>query len=117
RVRESVLDLAQSGDARLRFQVALSLGEWDSDRILGPLAEIALRGADDRWTRLAVASSVPHRAGALATVLLGPKRGLTREGGVGGPAGAVAGTGGAGRGAARAGRGGGALAGPARADG
>src|SRR5207253_1806899 len=64
RIREYVFDLAENGDAQLRFQVALSLGEWDDDRILGPLANIALRGADDRWTRLAVASSVPKRAGA-----------------------------------------------------
>src|SRR5207248_432928 len=56
RVRADVFRLAGSDDARLRFQVALSLGEWDDDRILGPLAEIALRGADDRWTRLAVVS-------------------------------------------------------------
>src|SRR5262249_52281216 len=79
RVRDSVLDLANSGDAALRFQVALSLGEWDDDRVLGPLAEIALRGAGDRWTRLAVASSVPKRAGALVGKLLAMKKGLTQE--------------------------------------
>jgi len=79
RIRKCVFDLAKRGDAPLRFQVALSLGEWDDDRILVPLAEIALRGADDRWTRLAVASSVPKRAGALIAVLLGSKKGLTTE--------------------------------------
>lgn len=65
-----VLALADDRDDRVRFQVALSLGAWDDDRILGPLARIALSGADDRWTRLAVASAVPERAGALAVTLI-----------------------------------------------
>ena len=52
--------LADAADTRLRFQVALSLGEWDDDRILAPLAKIAQATAEDRWTRLAVA--VPCRA-------------------------------------------------------
>jgi putative membrane-bound dehydrogenase-like protein len=68
-VRERIIALAADADARLRFQVALSLGEWDDDQILAPLARIALAGADDRWTRLAVASSVPKRAGALMVTL------------------------------------------------
>src|SRR5262249_44371527 len=56
-------------DARLRFQVALSLGEWDDNRVVPPLARIALAGADDPWTRLAVASAVPRRAGLLIAEL------------------------------------------------
>jgi putative membrane-bound dehydrogenase-like protein len=76
-LQERVTALAGDADARLRFQVALSLGEWDDDRILTPLARIALVGADDHWTRMAVASAVPRRAGALIAALcrLGP--GLT----------------------------------------
>ncbi|MBI1914012.1 MAG: HEAT repeat domain-containing protein [Planctomycetes bacterium] len=76
---EHVLRLASDPDAQVRFQVALSLGQWDDDRILDPLANIALRGANDRWTRLAVASSVPKRAGALVARLLETKLGLTKE--------------------------------------
>src|SRR5207249_2636243 len=45
-------------DPRVRFQVALSLGEWDDPRIIAPLAKIAMAGAEDKWTRLAVASSL-----------------------------------------------------------
>src|SRR5207249_12228931 len=48
------------------------------ERILAPLARIALAGADDRWTRAAVASAVPRRGSALLGTLLrqpvfGPK--------------------------------------------
>ncbi len=71
-VRQAVVGLAADPDARLRYQVALTLGEWDDDAILGPLARIAVAGAEDRWTRLAVASSVPTRSGALLGKLLGP---------------------------------------------
>jgi putative membrane-bound dehydrogenase-like protein len=71
-VRRRVLELAGDGDARLRFQVALSLGEWDDDRILPALARIAVANADDPWSRLAVGSSVPRRAEALIALLLRP---------------------------------------------
>ena len=60
---------AADRDAQVRFQVALSLGEWDSDRILKPLAAIALADADDHWTRMAIASAVPNRAGALLALV------------------------------------------------
>jgi putative membrane-bound dehydrogenase-like protein len=61
----------------LAFRLALTLGEWDDDRILDPLAKIALKQADDKWVRLAVESSVPKRAGGLVATLL--KQGLTKE--------------------------------------
>jgi len=68
-LQERALALAGDEDPRVRYQAALSLGEWDDDRIVAPLAKIALRGADDIWTRAAVASAVPKRAGALAGAL------------------------------------------------
>lgn len=75
-IAEAVLALADDRDARLRFQVALSLGEWDDDRIVDPLARVTLAGTADPWTRLAVASAVPRRAGALVARLLTMKAGL-----------------------------------------
>ncbi|MBY0526019.1 MAG: c-type cytochrome [Gemmataceae bacterium] len=60
-----LIELADDPDAQLRFQVALSLGAWDDDRILKPLARIARTNVDDPWSRMAVASAVPTRAGAL----------------------------------------------------
>src|SRR5262249_36849281 len=64
--------LAADADSQVRFQVALSLGEWDDDRILPSLASIALAGAGDRWTRLAGARAGPKRGGALIVLLLAP---------------------------------------------
>ena len=49
--------------------MALSLGELDDIAIFEPLARIALAGADDDWTRLAVASAVPRQAGLLVAEL------------------------------------------------
>jgi putative membrane-bound dehydrogenase-like protein len=64
-LQEAVLALAKDDDARVRFQAALALGAWDSDATLPALAAIARAGAADRWTRLAVATAVPTRAGRL----------------------------------------------------
>ena len=69
-LRKRVIELASDGDARLRFQVALSLGEAPGPEMLAPLAEIALAGADDVWTRRAVLTSVPDRPHELLIRLL-----------------------------------------------
>jgi putative heme-binding domain-containing protein len=53
-----LIAMAADPDPRVRCQVALALGEWDSDRVVAPLARIALAAGDDSWTRLAVASSL-----------------------------------------------------------
>ncbi|CAN5870952.1 hypothetical protein BH23PLA1_BH23PLA1_22710 [soil metagenome] len=78
-IQQRLIGLASDPDPRVRFEVALALGDLDDDRILNPLARIALQGADDRWTRNAVASSVPDRAGALIATLLSPEINLTAE--------------------------------------
>jgi putative membrane-bound dehydrogenase-like protein len=70
KMRSAVAALADDPDARLRYQVALTLGEWNGDTTLLPLARIARAGGEDRWTRLAIASAVPRRAGALIGLLL-----------------------------------------------
>jgi len=76
-IQKGVLALAADADARVRFQAALSLGQWDDDRIVPALAKIAAGGSDDPWTRAAVASSVPQRAGTLLSALLKPDAELT----------------------------------------
>ncbi len=76
-VQERVGALAADPDAQVRFQAALSLGAWDDERTVPPLARIALAGAEDRWTRVAVASAVPRRAGHLIAALL--RQGLTSQ--------------------------------------
>lgn len=45
----------------VRFQVALTLGEWDDARAVGPLARIARRDLQDPWIRAAVANASIHR--------------------------------------------------------
>jgi putative membrane-bound dehydrogenase-like protein len=71
-VQERLVALAGDPDVRVRFQAALSLGEWNSDAILKPLARIANANSQDRWTRLAVASSVGNRSGALIPLVEDP---------------------------------------------
>jgi putative membrane-bound dehydrogenase-like protein len=78
-IQKEALALAADVDARVRYQAALSLGEWDDERIVPALAKIAAAGADDRWTRAAVASAVPRRTGALLATLLKPASGLTAK--------------------------------------
>ncbi len=69
-IQQRVIALAADDDPQVRFQAALSLGAWDDDRVLLPLARIALAQIDDPWTRLAVQTAVPRRAGALLGNLL-----------------------------------------------
>ncbi|HJT30832.1 MAG TPA: PVC-type heme-binding CxxCH protein [Pirellulales bacterium] len=69
-LRHRVIELAGDPDARLRFQVALSLGFAPGDDVIAPLARIALRGADDVWTRRAVLTSVGTRPGKLMIAMI-----------------------------------------------
>ena len=78
-IQQRVIALAADDDPQIRFQVALSLGAWDDDRVLLPLARIALAQIDDPWTRLAVQTAVPTRAGALLSRLFGKNAELLGE--------------------------------------
>jgi len=64
-IQKSLTALATDTDPRVRFQAALSLGYWNDDSILEPLASIAAKDGADRWTRLAICSSVAERSGKL----------------------------------------------------
>lgn len=63
--------LAEDGDPHVRFQAALSLGQWDDDSILIVFRDMLHGQESDRWTRLAIASSVyrPGHAGKLLASL------------------------------------------------
>ncbi len=66
----SVVSLADDDDARVRFQVALSLGETGDPRASVALAKVARRDAGDRWMRTAVlSSSLKLAAGMLQSML------------------------------------------------
>jgi putative membrane-bound dehydrogenase-like protein len=76
RLTERVDDFLKPGEP-WAFRLALTLGEWDNDDIIPPLTKIALAHSGDKWTRLAVESSVANRSGKLIASLL--KSGLTKE--------------------------------------
>jgi len=71
-VAEQLARMAEDPDEHVRWQVALSIGARDNDDILGPLAKIANAKIEDKWTRLAVATSVPTRAGKLLSRIQDP---------------------------------------------
>jgi putative membrane-bound dehydrogenase-like protein len=64
-IQLAVKQLAFDADPQVRFQLALSLGLWDDEEVVLPLSVIASEGSKDHWTRTAVASAVPTRAGQL----------------------------------------------------
>ena len=65
-----VISMANDPSPRVRFQVALTLGEIDDPRAGVALANIARRDADDTWIRTAVlSSSLKHAAGMLESLI------------------------------------------------
>ena len=69
-LQSKVLALAGDDDARVRFQVAFSLGELGGASVAEALARIAVRDADDPWIRTAILSSVLGSADDLLARLL-----------------------------------------------
>ncbi len=66
RFAQQVLRAADDSDARVRFQLALSLGNWDDARAGATLARILRRDPYDPWIRAAVlTSALPHVTGLL----------------------------------------------------
>ncbi len=66
----AVLSLANDDDMRVRFQVALSLGDVDDPRAAAALGGILRRDMSDRWMRAAVMSARPTSAAPLLEELL-----------------------------------------------
>jgi putative membrane-bound dehydrogenase-like protein len=61
--------LGDDVDPQVRFQLALSLSQWDDPRAGAVLARVARRDASDPWTRAAVLSSAPAHLVPLLTAL------------------------------------------------
>lgn len=57
----ALVTAAGDADPRVRFAVALVLGSWADARAVEPLAAIAARDGQDRWTRAAVLSGIGAR--------------------------------------------------------
>ena len=58
-IQQAVLKLM--GDAGVRYQLALSLGEWNDPRAGQALGEIARASMGDPWIRAAILSSAVHQ--------------------------------------------------------
>ena len=65
-----LLALADDREIRVRFQVALALGDLDDGRAPGALARIAARDVGDPWVRLAVLSGLRETAWPFLQALL-----------------------------------------------
>ncbi|RYD34590.1 MAG: c-type cytochrome, partial [Verrucomicrobiaceae bacterium] len=65
--------MAADPDAPVRYQLALSLGEWNDPQAGQALGKLALEDMDSVWTRTAIlSSSIPQAAEILAAVLASP---------------------------------------------
>ncbi len=67
---DAIVSLANSPNAKVRFQVAFSLGETDAPSAAEALASIAKRDAGDIWMRTAVLSSSLQLAAGMLDSLL-----------------------------------------------
>ena len=65
-----LLALADDREIRVRFQVAIALGDLDDGRVPGALARIAARDVGDPWVRLAVLSGLRETAWPFLQALL-----------------------------------------------
>lgn len=59
-----------SPDAKVRFQAAISLGNYDGDSATSALVDLAARDADDPWMRRAILSSLSGRETKFASQIL-----------------------------------------------
>jgi putative heme-binding domain-containing protein len=70
----AVVALADDPEIRVRYQAALSLGQWDAPEAGRALGAIAARDGGDLWMRAAVlSSSAKHAATVLEAVIDGAK--------------------------------------------
>jgi putative membrane-bound dehydrogenase-like protein len=84
RLLDEVIALADDDIARIRFQVAFSLGEVDSPAAVAALAKIARHDGEDRWIRAAVLSSVAKNSDKVLLEVIGAQGGGSCKGVVGG---------------------------------
>ena len=61
-IRARLVEMVDDGDARVRLQLAFSLGEVAGGERIAALAALAARDGEDRWMRLALQSSLADDA-------------------------------------------------------
>jgi putative membrane-bound dehydrogenase-like protein len=69
-VRSRLLPMTEDGDARVRYQLAFSLGAVPGAEAGRALVKLALRDAANSWVRLAILSSISDRSSAIFDQLL-----------------------------------------------
>jgi putative membrane-bound dehydrogenase-like protein len=60
-VADALYKLVGAAEKRVRYQLALTLGEWPDPRASHVLGELAVRDMDDEWMRAAILSSATHK--------------------------------------------------------
>jgi len=68
-LRQTVAGLAENANARVRFQLAFTLGAADAPELTTALAKLARRDAGQAWCQLAMLSSAKGKAPDLLTTL------------------------------------------------
>lgn len=69
-VAGAALKLAHDPDDLVRYQLTLSLGEWNDPRAAGALGGLAVANLNDEFFRAAVLSSATHHASAILSCVL-----------------------------------------------
>ncbi len=64
-LRTSLLKLTDDPELTVRYQLALSLGEWNDPRAGDALGKLAARDMGDSWMRAAILSSATHQPAAI----------------------------------------------------
>jgi len=72
-ITSGVSELVNDPDLGVRFQLALSLGEWNSPKAGQLLGRIALRDGGDLWVRGAVLSSAMKQPGPILAAVVSEK--------------------------------------------
>ncbi|MEK7684572.1 MAG: PVC-type heme-binding CxxCH protein [Verrucomicrobiota bacterium] len=77
---EALLKLADDSEARVRYQLAFTLGEWKDPRAARALTKLALRDASNPQQQIAVMSSaVPHVEEMLTALLTDSREGILND--------------------------------------
>src|SRR5262249_22586302 len=69
-VGEAVLSMTEDAALPVRFQLALSLGEWDDSRVGSALGRLAVSNPADSWMRIAGLSSATRQPAAILNEVL-----------------------------------------------
>lgn len=73
RLAKAVAALVADTDLGVRYQLALSLGEWNDPRAGELLGQLALRDGNEIWVRGAILSSAVKHPGPILAAVVSPK--------------------------------------------